>query len=56
MEIADAVRKGSTIHMFRQSSKLANVLYDIRGPVLEEAQAMEAAGHTILKQIGRAHV
>ena len=35
--------------MFRQSSKLANVLYDIRGPVLEEAQAMEAAGHTILK-------
>ncbi len=36
-------------HMFRQSSKLANVLYDIRGPVLEEAEAMEAAGHTILK-------
>ncbi len=35
--------------MFRQSSKLANVLYDIRGPVLEEAEAMEAAGHTILK-------
>ena len=28
---------------------MANVLYDIRGPVLEEAQAMEAAGHTILK-------
>ncbi|RBP67172.1 alanine-synthesizing transaminase [Brevibacterium sanguinis] len=35
--------------MFRQSSKLANVLYDIRGPVLEEAEAMEAAGHSILK-------
>lgn len=35
--------------MYRQSSKLANVLYDIRGPVLEEAEAMEAAGHTILK-------
>lgn len=41
--------KGFPVHMFRQSSKLANVLYDIRGPVLEEAQAMEAAGHTILK-------
>jgi alanine-synthesizing transaminase len=41
--------KGFSVHMFRQSSKLANVLYDIRGPVLEEAQAMEAAGHTILK-------
>src|SRR5699024_5142109 len=47
--IAAAVRKGSTIHMLRQSSKLANVLYDIRGPVLEEAQAMAAAGQTILK-------
>lgn len=35
--------------MYRQSSKLANVLYDIRGPVLEEAEAMEAKGHTILK-------
>src|SRR5699024_506328 len=47
--IADAVRKGSTIHMFRQSSKLANVLYDIRRPVLEEALAREAAGLTIIK-------
>jgi len=34
---------------FKQSSKLQNVLYDIRGPVLEEAQRMEAAGHRILK-------
>jgi alanine-synthesizing transaminase len=32
-----------------QSSKLANVCYDIRGPVLEEAMRLEAAGHRILK-------
>ncbi len=35
--------------MFSQSSKLANVLYDIRGPVLEEADRMEAEGNRILK-------
>ncbi|MBB0244984.1 aminotransferase class I/II-fold pyridoxal phosphate-dependent enzyme [Streptomyces alkaliphilus] len=32
-----------------QSTKLANVCYEIRGPVLEEAQRLEAAGHRILK-------
>ncbi|WP_097230676.1 pyridoxal phosphate-dependent aminotransferase [Streptomyces zhaozhouensis] len=32
-----------------QSSKLANVCYEIRGPVLEEAMRLEAAGHRILK-------
>jgi alanine-synthesizing transaminase len=32
-----------------QSSKLANVCYEIRGPVLEEATRLEAAGHRILK-------
>ena len=35
--------------MFTQSAKLSNVLYDIRGPVLEEADRMEAEGHRILK-------
>lgn len=34
---------------FKQSKKLANVLYDIRGPILEEAQRMEARGQRILK-------
>ncbi|MDO4917194.1 MAG: pyridoxal phosphate-dependent aminotransferase [Rothia sp. (in: high G+C Gram-positive bacteria)] len=34
---------------FKQSAKLQNVLYDIRGPVLDEAQRMEAQGHRILK-------
>ncbi|MFM8001354.1 MAG: aminotransferase, partial [Actinomycetota bacterium] len=32
-----------------QSQKLANVLYDIRGPILEEAKRLEAKGHRILK-------
>jgi alanine-synthesizing transaminase len=32
-----------------QSAKLSNVLYDIRGPVLEEARRLEALGHRITK-------
>jgi alanine-synthesizing transaminase len=32
-----------------QSTKLANVCYDIRGPVLQEAKRMEAEGHHVLK-------
>ncbi|MBD2762461.1 pyridoxal phosphate-dependent aminotransferase [Kocuria sp. cx-116] len=35
--------------MVRQSDKLKNVLYDIRGPVLEQAEKMEASGHRILR-------
>jgi alanine-synthesizing transaminase len=32
-----------------QSSKLKNVLYEIRGAALDEAARLEAAGHTVLK-------
>ncbi len=32
-----------------QSTKLANVCYDIRGPVLEEAMRLQAAGHRVLE-------
>ena len=32
-----------------QSRKLADVCYDIRGPVLEEAKRLEDEGHRILK-------
>ncbi len=32
-----------------QSTKLSGVCYEIRGPVLEEAMRLEAAGHRILK-------
>ena len=34
---------------FKKSSKLDNVLYDVRGPVVEEANRMEEAGTHILK-------
>jgi alanine-synthesizing transaminase len=33
----------------RKSAKLANVCYDIRGPVLEQAKLMEEDGHRIIK-------
>lgn len=32
-----------------QSSKLAGVRYDVRGPILQEAERLERAGHSILK-------
>ena len=32
-----------------KSNKLANVFYDIRGPVLDAAKRMEEEGHRILK-------
>ncbi len=32
-----------------QSSKLQNVRYDVRGPILEEAHRLEAEGHRIMK-------
>ncbi|WP_129840592.1 pyridoxal phosphate-dependent aminotransferase [Streptomyces sp. RFCAC02] len=34
---------------FRQSSKLTNVCYEIRGPVIEQADALEKAGHSVLR-------
>lgn len=37
------------VREFRKSSKLDDVLYDVRGPVVEEAARMEASGMRILK-------
>jgi len=34
---------------YKKSDRLANVCYDIRGPILEAAEALEAQGHRILK-------
>jgi alanine-synthesizing transaminase len=34
---------------FTQSRKLDNVLYEIRGPVIEHANALEEAGHSVLR-------
>ncbi|HVE49345.1 MAG TPA: pyridoxal phosphate-dependent aminotransferase [Casimicrobiaceae bacterium] len=39
----------STLRPIKKSSKLANVCYDIRGPVLEHAKLMEEEGHRIIK-------
>ena len=35
--------------LFRKSDKLAEVCYDIRGPVLKEAHRLEEEGHKVLK-------
>ena len=35
--------------IIKKSAKLANVCYDIRGPVMEAAKQMEEEGHTIIK-------
>ena len=37
------------MHLINKSKKLANVCYDIRGPVLERAREMEADGQKIIK-------
>ncbi len=37
------------LNNIEQSHKLDNICYDIRGPVLEEAQRLEGEGHEILK-------
>jgi alanine-synthesizing transaminase len=39
----------SAMKPLQKSSKLANVAYDIRGPVLEKARQMEDEGHKIIK-------
>ncbi len=39
----------SFMREFKKSSKLDNVLYDVRGPVVDEAARMEADGERILK-------
>lgn len=37
------------MHSYNKSDKLANVFYDIRGPVLQQAKRMEDEGQRILK-------
>src|SRR6188472_3049813 len=39
----------SAMRRIVQSRKLQNVRYDVRGPILVEAQRLEAEGHKILK-------
>ena len=39
----------SSMYSFKKSSKLDNVLYDVRGPVVDEAARMEERGTHVLK-------
>ncbi|MBW3088185.1 aminotransferase class I/II-fold pyridoxal phosphate-dependent enzyme [Bifidobacterium sp. 82T24] len=41
--------KGHPMRRFTKSTKLDNVLYDVRGPVVDEAARMEATGTHVLK-------
>ncbi len=41
--------KGVPMREIKKSSKLDNVLYDVRGPVVDEAHRMEAQGVNVLK-------
>lgn len=45
----DGPSKGKPMRRFPKSSKLDNVLYDVRGPVVDEAARMEADGTSVLK-------
>lgn len=49
--IDEEVTKGrrTTMREFKKSTKLDNVLYDVRGPVVEEAARMEENGTHVLK-------
>ena len=42
-------QRSGNMREFKKSSKLDNVLYDVRGPVADEAHRMEEAGTHILK-------
>lgn len=44
-----SISRSSSMREFKKSSKLDNVLYDVRGPVVDEAAKMEEAGTRILK-------
>lgn len=40
---------GGTLKQLKKSAKLANVLYDIRGPIMDAAKQMEEEGQKIIK-------
>ena len=46
---SDSEGKKQTMREFKKSTKLDNVLYDVRGPVVDEANRMEESGVHVLK-------
>lgn len=49
ISISNEKGKGDSMRSFKKSTKLDNVLYDVRGPVVEEAARMENEGMQVLK-------
>lgn len=49
IELINSKTEGKAMREFKKSAKLDNVLYDVRGPVVEEAARMENDGMHILK-------
>lgn len=49
IENTDTFPGGKKMFEIKKSSKLNNVLYDVRGPVVEEAEKLEESGTQILK-------
>ncbi|MDY2778218.1 MAG: aminotransferase class I/II-fold pyridoxal phosphate-dependent enzyme [Collinsella sp.] len=47
--VITVAQRSPIMREFKKSSKLDNVLYDVRGPVVDEASRMEAEGMRILK-------
>lgn len=47
--ITDIPERKSNMREFKKSTKLDNVLYDVRGPVVDEANRMEESGTHVLK-------
>jgi alanine-synthesizing transaminase len=47
--IFDSITRDEAVRPIQKSKKLADVCYDIRGPVLEKAKQMEEDGHKIIK-------
>src|SRR5699024_2621648 len=45
----DIIGGKTKMREFKKSTKLDNVLYDVRGPVVDEAARMEEAGTQVIK-------
>ena len=47
--LSEATLRGETVKPIQKSAKLANVLYDVRGPIVDAAKQMEDEGQKIIK-------
>ena len=49
MQNLEPLRTQPKMKQIKKSSKLDNVLYDIRGPIMDKAKQMEAEGRRLIK-------